>query len=148
MSKNEVQRAVEQLKLDGYQVRFTHWRQTDGFGIRRYSRKVKWMFDNGELVSENEYFDFATPVSNGGKTQCSILLTYPFNEAGPDDTEELVTQAVTHCSKDDQFCYAQGRRISLARAIKDMEINLPYLDKAVYDPLRGELWSNTRNGLR
>ena len=143
MSTNEVQRAVEQLKLDGYQVRFTHWRQTMWGEQARYSRKVKWLREDGKLVSECDYDDwqYGEPQSNGGMTQCSILFPCP-----SDDTEELVTQSVTHCSKDDQFCYAQGRRISLARAIKQMEVGLPYLDKEVYDPLRGELWRHTRNG--
>jgi len=147
MSKNEVQRAVEQLKLDGYQVRFAHWRQSDEFGMRRYSRKVKWLLDDGTIASA--YFDnIGDPVSNGGMTQCSIIYIWPSKEVDPEDIEELVMQSVTHCSKDDQFCYAQGRRISLARVIKEMEINLPYLNKEIYDPLRGELWRNTRNGLR
>ena len=144
MSKNEVQRAVEQLKEDGYQVRFTHWRRTAWGEVVRYSRKVKWMYNNGGAIAKGvqDYEDdYGEPMSNGGMTQCSILFPCP-----SDDTEELVTESVTHCSKDDQFCYAQGRRISLARAIKQIEIGLPYLDKQVYDPLRGELWMHTRNG--
>ena len=145
MSKNEVQRAVEQLKLDGYQVRFTHWRRTAWGEVVRYSRKVKWLYDDGLPIPRDdmqEYeFDYGEPMSSGGMTQCSILFPCPSG-----DTEELVTESVTHCSKDDQFCYAQGRRISLARAIKQIEVGLPYLDKEVYDPLRGELWRHTRSG--
>ena len=120
--------------------------ETEGWGhLERYSRKVRWIREDGSLLSlpPGCTWEYNVPMSNGGMTQCTILYPCP-----SDDTAEFVTQAVTHCSKDDQFCYAQGRRISLARAIKDMEINLPYLDKAVYDPLRGELWRNTRNGLR
>ena len=143
MSKNEVQRAVEQLKLDGYQVRFTHWRRTAWGEVVRYSRKVKWMYNNGGAIAKGvqDYEDdYGEPMSSGGMTQCSIIFTWLSKEVDPEDIEELVTQSVTHCSKDDQFCYAQGRRISLARAIKQMEVGLPYLDKEVYDPLRGELW--------
>jgi len=150
MSTNEVQRAVEQLKLDGYQVRFTHWRRTAWGEVVRYSRKVKWMYDDGLPIPKDdiqEYeFDYGDPMSNGGMTQCSIIFTWPSEEVDPEDIEELVTESVTHCSKDDQFCYAQGRRISLARAIKQMEVGLPYLDADVYDPIRGELWRHTRNG--
>ena len=142
MSKNEVQIAVEQLKLDEYQVRFTHWRRTFWDEMVRYSRKVKWMADDGSLVERIGPGQYGEPMSNGGMTQCSIIFTRD------DDTDELVTESVTNCSKEDQFCYAQGRRISLARAIKQMEVGLPYLDKEVYDPIRGELWRNTRNGLR
>ena len=144
MNKDEVQRAVEQLKLDGYQVRFTHWRRTAWGEVVRYSKKVKWMYNNGGAIAKGiqDYEDdYGEPMSSGGMTQCSILFPCP-----SDDTEELVTESVTHCSKDDQFCYAQGRRISLARAIKQIEVGLPYLDKEVYDPLRGELWRHTRNG--
>ncbi len=137
--QNEVQRAVEQLKKDGYQVEFLHWRQTFWNELARYGRRAKWI----NLVEPNDCLGYGEPMSRGGMTQCSILCPCPHN-----DTAELMTQAVTHCSKDDQFCYAQGRRISLARAIKDMEVNLPHLDRQVYDPLRGELWRNTRNGLR
>ena len=147
MSTNEVQRAVEQLKLDGYQVRFTHWRQTMWDEQARYSRKVKWLREDGKLVSEcDDDWQYGEPRSNGGMTQCSIIFTWPSEEVDPEDIEELVTESVTHCSKDDQFCYAQGRRISLARAIKQMEVGLPYLDADVYDPIRGELWRHTRNG--
>ena len=147
MSTNEVQKAVAQLKLDGYQVRFTHWRRTPeqvagSWGKQvRYSRKVKWMYDDGEFIEDDDFEELVMPLTNGGMTQCAILFPCP-----SDDTEELVTESVTHCSKDDQFCYAQGRRISLARAIKQMEVGLPYLDKEVYDPIRGELWRHTRNG--
>jgi len=125
-------------------VRFTHWRQTAWGEVVRYSRKVKWMYNNGGAIAKGvqDYEDdYGEPMSSGGMTQCSILFPCP-----SDDTEELVTESVTHCSKDDQFCYAQGRRISLARAIKQIEVGLPYLDKEVYDPLRGELWRHTRNG--
>ena len=138
MSENEVQKAVAQLKLDGYQVRFTHWRRTFWNELIRYSRKVKWMHGDGSLADGGE------PMSNGGLTQCAILYTDPAN----DNKVELVTQSHTTCSKDDQFCYAQGRRISLARAIQQMEVNLPYLNPGVYDLLRGELWRNTRSMLK
>lgn len=108
------------------------------------------MADDGIPIPKDtqEYeFDYGEPMSNGGMTQCSILFTW-YDELSADSTEELVTESVTHCSKEDQFCYAQGRRISLARAIKQMEVGLPYLDKEIYDPLRGELWRHTRNGLK
>ena len=148
MSTNEVQKAVAQLKLDGYQVRFTHWRQTMWGEQARYSRKVKWLCEDGKLVSEcDDDWQYGEPQSNGGMTQCSILFIW-HDEFGNDDTAELVTESVTNCSKDDQFCYAQGRRISLARAIEQMVKGLPYLDAEVYNPLRGELWRNTRNGLK
>ena len=150
MSTNEVQKAVAQLKLDGYQVRFTHWRRTAWGEVVRYSRKVKWLYDDGLPIPRDtqEYeFDYGEPMSNSGMTQCSILSTW-HDSLSLDDTAELVTESVTHCSKDDQFCYAQGRRISLARAIKQMEVGLPYLDAEVYNPLRGELWRHTRNGLK
>ena len=144
MSMNEVQKAVAQLKLDGYQVRFTHWRQTMWDDQVRYSRKVKWLHNDGTLIEEKDVWAYGEPRSNGGMTQCSILFTDPAN----DDNVELVTQSNTVCSKNDQFCYAQGRRISLARAIKQMEVSLPYLDADVYNPLRGELWRNTRSMLK
>ena len=154
MSTNEVQQAVARLKLDGYQVRFTHWRRTPeqvagSWGKQvRYSRKVKWMYDGGGLIEDDDFDELVTPLTNGGMTQCSILRTW-HDENGADAFEELMAQSHTNCSKDDQFCYAQGRRISLARAIKNMEVELPYyLDKAVYDPIRGELWRHTRNGLK
>ena len=148
MSMNEVQKAVAQLKLDGYQVRFTHWRQKGQGDLARYSRKVKWLYGNGSRIPQdvqNYEDEYGEPTSNGGMTQCTILYTY-YDELSTESTEELVTESHTTCSKDDQFCYAQGRRISLARAIKQMEVGLPYLDADVYDPIRGELWRHTRNG--
>jgi len=134
---NEVQRAVEQLRQDGYQVRFTHWRQTYWDEQVRYSRKVKWMREDGTtILREDLQFedDYGEPMSNGGMTQCIIIFYDP-----ADDKFELVTRSHTNCSKDDQFCYAQGRRISLARAINQMVKGLPYLDAEVYNPFIDDL---------
>ena len=131
MSKNEVQRAVEQLKEDGYQVEFLHWRIPEGVTEHvRYSRKDGW------IVGDPRYgidWKYDSPSPNGGETQCSII------HVRPDGTDELVTQAHTSCRDTEPFCYAQGRRYSLVRALRHMENGLPLLDKATYSPIKGGL---------
>ncbi len=131
MSENEVQRAVEQLKLDGYQVEFLHWRVPEGCTEHvRYSRKDGWLTNDPAYGIDWKY---GPPDSNGGTTQCSIIYTRS------DNTDELVTQAHTHCRSNESFCYAQGRRYSLVRALQQMEINLPFLEKPTYSPIKGAL---------
>ena len=124
--QNVVQRAVDQLKADGYVVRFTHWRIPEG-GTEsvRYSRKDGWLTNDPEYGTDWKY---GLPYSNGGATVCCI---------GAHDGGCNVING-TQCRSTEPFCYAQGRRYSLVRAIREVEQKRS-LSKDIYEPIKGAL---------
>jgi len=139
-NSNAVQAVIEQLKTDGYRVRFTHWRQTYWDESKRYSRKLGWLLGKDKILGATEdvwrrwpEWDYGQPMSNGGKTRCSIIRT------NPDDTEDLFLEVITHCRSTEQFCYAQGRRAALDMVLSQICDVIPELDRDVYKHLREEI---------
>jgi len=131
-----VQQAMAQLHEDGLCATFAHWRWTgNGDGLQRYSQKYKWL----DLFGQPRYSYPAPAVElNGGKTLCSILpLSYRQNYN--DDYIEPIALGWAHCSNSEPFCYAQGRRIALVRAIEEL-IEDHLVDSDTYHVVRGGLW--------
>jgi len=127
-SKNEVGKAIEQLKKDGYSVEFAHWRMYTKRKYRRYSRKMKWLTLNGWEDTGQQ------PLSKGGKTVCTIYK----GDVGYD------ARGVTRCNTNEQFSYAQGRRKALVRAIEEL-VEIGDVDVDTYNALRGELYKAIRD---
>jgi len=136
-TQNEVQAAIDQLKRDGYKVNFAHWRVPDG-GTKpvRYSRKEGYIVDDEMYGLDWEY---AVPSSSGGKTQCYISVQHGLER--DDGIPDPYAYGVTKCRSNEQFCYAQGRRVALVRAIEILMYIEPQSRNSVYNSLRGELWA-------
>jgi len=140
--KSAVQAAIKQLESDGFDVRFTHYRVTEWGETVRYSRKVGWLDDNamdfdGDLDNDAmKELWYGEPAPTGGATRCFLVKDAADNQSG-------AFIDVTRCRSTEQFCYAQGRRISLARSIELMVDKVPNLDREVYNRLRGMLWQET-----
>ena len=65
---------------------------------------VRWYHTNNHIQGKNR---------KGSLTECMIL------ERIDEQLIEIVGQGVAKCSKKDNFCKATGRKIALARAIKE-----------------------------
>jgi len=121
-----VQEVVEQLKRDGYDVEFRHYRRysTEGYGEAQYSRKTGWVKQEVEL---------GDPLARGGASECHIVYK---------DGDELKVwvMGLGVCHPTEQFCYTIGRQVALADAIRD-GVEFEELDPEVYNPLRGKLWA-------
>lgn len=127
MAMNAVHRAIAQLNKDGYEVDFKHYRMSSNNIPVQYSRKTRWLGD-GHL---------GDPQPTGGITSCTL--------SSGKISKTAAAYAVTRCKSTEQFCYNQGRSVSLARAIKDLIPSLKLSDKRIYGPLRGAITNETKD---
>lgn len=98
---NKSQNTIKNARQNGFKVRVCHYRPCEfkvgnihELSIIRYSRK------HSDIIG-------AKPLSKGGKTVVTVTK------------DNKTTQGVAICNMRDPFCYSNGSKIALGRAIEE-----------------------------